>query len=243
MSDKTICKDCGATIWQESEKALDGTTAIVWMSVRDGGWICAETDEEHEPLPPFTGVPGYEHDAWGNAICGHDFMAGTICTDARGHDGGHSATCLRCGNDWYDGSCTCKDPSAEEDDTWRKTYPEKPDWWDDVHEPRCDVCGIHFEDAEDRSPGSWDGDCGNCAEHCTCGDAEYVNVHEAVTLGIFAINTLLAPDASSAEDVAYLEAHAEEALVGLARIREWIVAQGEDLPEWLTEPMTTEERS
>lgn len=74
-------------------------------------------------------------------------------------------------------------------------------------------------------------------------DAEYVNVHEAVTLGIFAINTLLAPDASSAEDVAYLEAHAEEALVGLARLREWVVAQGEDLPEWLTEPMTTEERS
>lgn len=184
----TFCKDCGLDIYQESEKALDGTYAVVWVAPGNG-WICDQTDEEHVPVPPFTGVPGYEFDHAGNPMCGHDFMAGTICSDERGHDGAHSARCQVCDGDWYDETCTCERPSDED---------EEP---------------------------------------------EYVNVHEAVTLGIFAINTWLAPDASSAEDVAYLEAHAEEALVGLARIREWIVAQGEDLPEWLTEPLTEEEQS
>lgn len=28
-------------------------------------------------------------------------------------------------------------------------------------EPRCDVCDVHTEEADD-----WCGDCGNCSEHC-----------------------------------------------------------------------------
>lgn len=67
---------------------------------------------------------------------------------------------------------------ALEDETWRETYAEKPEWWDDPTEPRCDVCGVHTEEAcvyvknpdvnLDRYPGAWCGTCGNCADHCTC---------------------------------------------------------------------------
>jgi len=46
-------------------------------------------------------------DSWGNPVCGQDFMAGTICTDVPGHSGGHRAFCQKCGNDWYDQTCTC----------------------------------------------------------------------------------------------------------------------------------------
>lgn len=74
-------------------------------------------------------------------------------------------------------------------------------------------------------------------------DREPLDVYEAVNLGIFAINTFMEPDASSGDDCQYLEDNAARAIAGLIRIREWIVAQGEDLPEWLTEPMTKEERS
>ena len=232
MSDKAICKDCGHDIVLSEDKAVgSGEYQTVWSD--DSGWVCDATGDEHEPLPPFTGVPGYEHDAWGNAICGHDFMAGTICTDARGHEGGHSATCLRCGNDWYDGSCTCKDPSAEEDETWRKTYSEKPDWWDDIHEPRCDECGVHMEEAD-----TWDGECGNCGEHCTCPIMDPV---EALSYAILAINDAAEPMATSGNDRLYLELHSGRALTMLARLREWVIAQGEDLPEWITEPKKEDE--
>lgn len=70
--------------------------------------------------------------------------------------------------------------SGSWDDVWRKTYPTKPEWWDDVTEPRCDICGVHTEEALDhlkdaanndqyRYPGGWCGECGNCADHCECG--------------------------------------------------------------------------
>jgi hypothetical protein len=74
---------------------------------------------------------------------------------------------------------------ALEDETWRKTYAEKPEWWDDPTEPRCDVCGVHTEEACTtvalrpeaavdaflaRYPGAWCGECGNCADHCECGE-------------------------------------------------------------------------
>lgn len=49
------------------------------------------------------------------------------------------------------------------DQTWKKSYSVKPDWWDDETEPRCDVCGVHTEDADD-----WCGDCGTCMKHCEC---------------------------------------------------------------------------
>jgi len=47
-------------------------------------------------------------------------------------------------------------------DKWKRSYPVKPEWWDDPTEPRCDECGVHTEDAE----GDWCGECGMCADHC-----------------------------------------------------------------------------
>lgn len=47
------------------------------------------------------------------------------------------------------------------DQTWKKSYPVKPEWWDDETQPRCDECGIHCEDTE-----RWCGECGNCETHC-----------------------------------------------------------------------------
>jgi len=47
MNTTSTCAGCGTEIWQEMEKALDGTWAIVWASQE--GWICDETDEEHVP--------------------------------------------------------------------------------------------------------------------------------------------------------------------------------------------------
>jgi hypothetical protein len=34
--------------------------------------------------------------------CGEDFMAGTICSLAKGHSGEHGTICHKCGQDWYD---------------------------------------------------------------------------------------------------------------------------------------------
>jgi len=40
--------------------------------------------------------------------CGEDFMAGTICSLAQGHDGPHAPVCRRCGVDWYaNNGCAC----------------------------------------------------------------------------------------------------------------------------------------
>lgn len=52
---------------------------------------------------------------------------------------------------------------------------------------------------------------------------------EAISYGIFAINTLMSPDASSVEDFERLEQNAERATKVLADLREWVIAQGEDL--------------
>lgn len=51
---------------------------------------------------------------------------------------------------------------------------------------------------------------------------------EALTYAILAINTAEAPDATSAEDLRYLDDNAERALHMLDKIRDWVIAQGED---------------
>lgn len=51
-------------------------------------------------------------------------------------------------------------------DQWHVRYSEKPEWWDDPSEPRCDECGWHMEDAEE-----WCGNCGNCTDHCELSDS------------------------------------------------------------------------
>jgi hypothetical protein len=54
MSDVTRCKDCGAKIYQQLEKAIgDGTWAVVWTGER-GDWTCERTGNEHEPGEPAT---------------------------------------------------------------------------------------------------------------------------------------------------------------------------------------------
>lgn len=114
MTTQAICKDCGHDIVLSEDKAVaTGEYQTVWSD--DSGWVCDGTGDEHEPLADFTGVPGYERDPWGNAICGHDFMAGTICSDARGHAGAHSAKCLKCGGDGYAETCSCDLPYEEEE--------------------------------------------------------------------------------------------------------------------------------
>lgn len=35
--------------------------------------------------------------------CDEDFMAGTICSLRKGHEGPHGTICHKCGWDWYDG--------------------------------------------------------------------------------------------------------------------------------------------
>lgn len=234
MSTSAICKDCGHTITLSDEKAVgSGEYQTVWSD--DSDWVCKVTGNEHEP-GEYTG----ERDQWGNSICGQDFMAGTICSDEPGHEGGHSAKCQNCGLDWYDESCQCN--VEDEDETWKVTYPEKPEWWDDPTEPRCDVCGVHTEEAcvyvkdpdvdLDRYPGAWCGECGNCADHCTCDDNP-MDPLEALTYAILAINTDQAPDATSGNDLLYLELNAERALAALDRIRDFVIAAGEDLPGYV----------
>ena len=115
---QTKCKDCGADIWQQPDKALDGTYAVVWMSAQDGGWICRETGDEHVP--------------------------------------------------------------AEDDDAETPMDPA-----------------------------------------------------EALTYAILAINTDQAPDATSGNDLLYLECNAERAIAALDRIRDFVIASGEDLPDYV----------
>lgn len=56
---------------------------------------------------------------------------------------------------------------------------------------------------------------------------------EALTYAILAINTDQAPDATSGNDLLYLECNADRALAALDRIRDWVIAQGEDLPDYV----------
>lgn len=63
------------------------------------------------------------------------------------------------------------------------------------------------------------------------GDA--MDPEEALTYAILAINTDQAPDATSGNDLLYLECNAERAIAALARIREWVIAQGEDFTDAL----------
>jgi hypothetical protein len=56
---------------------------------------------------------------------------------------------------------------------------------------------------------------------------------EALTYAILAINTDQAPDATSGNDLLYLECNAERALAALDRLRDFVIASGEDLPGYV----------
>lgn len=243
MSTERTCKGCGVTIWQEPDKALDGTYAVVWAS--EEGWICAETGNEHAPDAEDS---TYQRDL--------DAITEGLFPEAVRHDDavwnglvehlenlGHSrARIERDLHTWADEDDDHKPALdadliadvfviTEEDETWKVTYPEKPEWWDDPTEPRCDVCGVHTEEAcvyvkdpdvdLDRYPGAWCGECGNCADHCTCDDNP-MDPLEALTYAILAINTDQAPDATSGNDLLYLELNAERALTALAALRDML---------------------
>jgi hypothetical protein len=64
---------------------------------------------------------------------------------------------------------------------------------------------------------------------------EPVTAVEAISAGIFAINTIMEPSASTAEDVASLEADADRLIHMLTKVREWAIAQGEDIEDRLAE--------
>jgi len=52
----------------------------------------------------------------GTWLCGHDFMAGTICSLRYGHEGPHAPICHVCGIDWYDqNGCACWQPDDDEE--------------------------------------------------------------------------------------------------------------------------------
>ena len=160
-----------------------------------GSWICDVTHNEHVPGDELCGS------------CGHDEMD-------------HEARTGQCTH----AECWCTQ-WTHKDETWKVTYSEKPEWWDDPTEPRCDVCGVHTEEADD-----WCGDCGNCGEHCEC---PKMPPAEALTYAILAINTDQAPDATSGNDLLYLELNAERALAALDRLRDFVIASGEDLPGYV----------
>jgi len=56
---------------------------------------------------------------------------------------------------------------------------------------------------------------------------------EALNWAIFAVNNHTDPDASEEEDVVRMEDKAEEVLAALTRLRDYVVASGEDLPDWV----------
>lgn len=57
--------------------------------------------------------------------CGHDFMAGTVCSLPPGHDGPHAPICQICDGDWAKGECDCLLAYADDldDDT-----TDEADW-------------------------------------------------------------------------------------------------------------------
>ncbi len=65
------------------------------------------------------------------------------------------------------------------------------------------------------------------------GDYQPMDPREAVTYAILAINTAEAPDATSGNDMLYLELNSERALDALVRIRDFLIASGEDLPDYV----------
>lgn len=56
---------------------------------------------------------------------------------------------------------------------------------------------------------------------------------EAVSYAILAINDATEPQATSGNDRLYLECNAERAIAALARIRDYLIASGEDLPDYV----------
>jgi hypothetical protein len=43
-----ICRDCGAALGQEAEKAIgSGEVQMVWASLTTGEWVCPKTGDEH----------------------------------------------------------------------------------------------------------------------------------------------------------------------------------------------------
>jgi hypothetical protein len=105
---------------------LAGATGLIGFGVTvDDGYL---TQDDLEDQNDETGEDGRIHavgddcsarhyeDSAGRLACGADFMAGTICSLRAGHVGPDAATCLDCGGDWVNETCTCEiDPPDEED--------------------------------------------------------------------------------------------------------------------------------
>jgi hypothetical protein len=60
-----------------------------------------------------------------------------------------------------------------------------------------------------------------------------VTPKEALDYAVFAVSNHTDPDASTEEDVARLEKNADEIKAALIRLRDYVIASGEDLPDWV----------
>ena len=94
--------------------------------------------------------------------CGQDFMAGTICSLPKGHDGPHGTTCQECGQDWYSGKHaeTCSHFDWDNEPPWKLV-----DFWDYTDEAPgvtliVDIRGVGQVQIEDwYTPNSGGVDC------------------------------------------------------------------------------------
>lgn len=79
-------------------------------------WMIERTPEEQTEAQRegYDDLAFYEprYEGW---CCGHDFMAGTICSLQPNHEGPHAPICQICEGDWYDGTCECEEYDYEED--------------------------------------------------------------------------------------------------------------------------------
>lgn len=58
-------------------------------------------------------------------------------------------------------------PNGQSEEHWTKDFTPMElssritELLDEPYQPRCDVCGVHTEEAD-----GWCGNCGNCMDHC-----------------------------------------------------------------------------
>ena len=173
-----ICKDCGHPIAHVFDKALDGTTALVWAD-STGDWICEPTGDEHVPDGPdsvFMRDLERETEGMHATETLDDAVYNGIVDAIEGH--GHSRA--------------------------RTEYALR-EWllWGDA------------EPVEDDEPSE-----------------SPMDPEEALSYAILAINDATEPMATSGNDRLYLECNAERALAALVRIRDYVIASGEDLPAY-----------
>jgi len=91
----TTCKDCGARIVTQEEKALSGEVQEVWADVRTGEWVCSKTGDEHVPGQP---APGTHIVVEGNPVDGFIYHGIPAFQD---HEDAVEWAERECGEGWW----------------------------------------------------------------------------------------------------------------------------------------------